>query len=161
MPESRSQVLTPLGHAIVDTPPLADGFQPAPVPDSFTMSAPLGKYHPSNWKNKTVIPDTLLPANQPQNIRQTSDIKKKLQQYQRVMVEQAAAAAHMSIPGGKPISPRLLPLLSPGPVTPMELEERDGYLIAGARSASRTANKQEMIEAMVKAEMEKDKAAHN
>lgn len=75
------------------------------------------------------------------------------------MVEQAAAAAHMSIPGSKPISPRLLPLLSPGPVTPMELEERDGYLVAGAPSGDHISDKQKMIEAMLKAEMEKDKAA--
>ena len=41
-------------------------------------------------------------------------------------------------PGGteKPISPRLEPLGSPGPVTPLELEGDGGYMLAGARNAA-------------------------
>jgi hypothetical protein len=42
-------------------------------------------------------------------------------------------------PGGsKPISPRLLPLGSPGPITPFELEDSadSGYVVAGARAAT-------------------------
>ena len=35
----------------------------------------------------------------------------------------------------KPTSPRLNPLDSPGPVTPMELEGADGYLTAGLRAS--------------------------
>jgi hypothetical protein len=35
----------------------------------------------------------------------------------------------------KPISPRLLPAGSPGPITPFELEgEDDGYIVAGGRA---------------------------
>jgi uncharacterized membrane protein len=34
------------------------------------------------------------------------------------------------------LSPRLAPLGSPGPVTPLELEGQDGYLMAGAAHAS-------------------------
>jgi hypothetical protein len=34
---------------------------------------------------------------------------------------------------GRPASPRLAPLGSPGPVTPLELERDEGYLVAGAQ----------------------------
>lgn len=44
------------------------------------------------------------------------------------MVEQAAIAGKMSMPGPKPVSPRLMPLGSPGPVTPMQLEDSAGYM---------------------------------
>ena len=36
--------------------------------------------------------------------------------------------------GARPTSPRLIPLGSPGPVTPFELETEGGYLIAGVRA---------------------------
>lgn len=86
--------------------------------------------------------------------RTDSDAKRRLQQYQRDMVAQATqaarslagaknpaslAAAHGVVvpnfpPGStKPTSPRLQPLGSPGPVTPMELESQvdSGYLTQG------------------------------
>jgi hypothetical protein len=119
------------------------------------MAMPLGKYHPSNYKNKSKAVDklsSLTPASpsQPQHVRKKSDIKKKLQQYQKDMVEQAALAGRMSFPGAKPVSPRLLPLGSPGPVTPMELEESAGYLGAGARGLSHS----ELMARMSQAEEE-------
>ncbi|KAH0297710.1 hypothetical protein KCU84_g16745, partial [Aureobasidium melanogenum] len=40
----------------------------------------------------------------------------------------------------KPLSPRLAPLGSPGPVTPLELEGQDGYLLAGAHVSSAAAH---------------------
>ena len=39
----------------------------------------------------------------------------------------------------KPDSPRLAPLGSPGPVTPLELEEEDNYLAAGSRTSAAAA----------------------
>jgi hypothetical protein len=107
------------------------------------MAVPLGKYHPSNYKNKSSPADKLAPLttiapSQPHHARKKSDITKKLQQYQRDMVEQAALAGRMAFPGARPISPRLLPLGSPGPVTPMELEEGDGYLGAGTKTFSQS-----------------------
>lgn len=54
------------------------------------------------------------------------------------MVEQAASAGRMQYAGAKPISPRLIPLGSPGPVTPMELEESAGYLGAGSKVMSQS-----------------------
>lgn len=84
--------------------------------------------------------------------RSGSEAQRRLQQYQRDMVAQATMAASailsksasmsssaVSSPHGrvpvtifkthKPVSPRLKPLGSPGPVTPMSLE--DGYMALG------------------------------
>jgi hypothetical protein len=73
--------------------------------------------------------------------RKTSDVKRKLQQYQRDMIVQARMSAANSIAGvatekKEPISPRLLPAGSPGPITPLELEMdgEEGYLVAGWRA---------------------------
>ncbi|KAI1493207.1 hypothetical protein F5X96DRAFT_677238 [Biscogniauxia mediterranea] len=79
--------------------------------------------------------------------RNESEAKRRLQQYQRDMIAQAtlalnggnvnaAALSSLRTMGfsnmSKPSKPRLAPLGSPGPVTPMELEgSEDGYI--GAR----------------------------
>jgi len=154
MPEPRSP-LSPHGHAMTDAPQLSENYRVAPAPDPLLMAMPLGKYHPSNYKNKSKTGDKLAPItpaapSQPQHARKKSDIKKKLQQYQRDMIEQAALAGHMPFPGAKPVSPRLLPLGSPGPVTPMELEESAGYLGAGSRVLSHS----ELMARMSRAEEE-------
>ena len=82
-----------------------------------------------------------------------ADSRQRLEQYQRDMAAQAAMALDGSTRGGsrhnvkglalpdirymsntppKPLAPRLIPLGSPGPVTPMELETKDGeYLNKG------------------------------
>lgn len=108
------------------------------------MSIAQGKYHPSNYKSLTApssmatpqpsLHTTLLPA----DATSATDIRRKLQQYQRDMVEQAAMAARLSVPGGEPVSPRLCPLGSPGPVTPWELDggEGEGYLERGGGSSA-------------------------
>jgi len=64
-----------------------------------------------------------------------SDAQKQLFLYQREIVAGRTAAATKD----KPTSPKLAPLCSPGPVTPLELEDEaaDNYLDAGARKAHR------------------------
>jgi hypothetical protein len=147
----------------------------------------MGKYYPSNWekrhgkapKTRPTTQPTPAPAtkSEPQapkhhtdqaHPRPGSDIKRRLQQYQRDMVAQAAMSANALIAnnsgsattpattttsssplGGdratlpkaqlaaaffkahKPLSPRLRPVGSPGPVTPMSLEA-DCYLALGS-----------------------------
>jgi hypothetical protein len=101
---------------------------------AMTMAIPVGKYHPSNYKNKSKDKDKESVAPSAPHRRSPSDVRKKLQQYQRDIVEQAATVGGMPILGvPKPQSPRLKPLGSPGvgPMTPMELEDApDGYLEA-------------------------------
>ncbi|KAI5921729.1 hypothetical protein F4810DRAFT_702101 [Camillea tinctor] len=99
--------------------------------------------------------------------RNESEAKRRLQQYQRDMIAQATLALN----GGnvnaatlnslrtmgfsnmsKPSKPRLVPLGSPGPVTPMELEgSEDGYL--GARGPANT--QAEEIARAIRAEEER------
>jgi hypothetical protein len=124
----------------------------------------MGKYHPSNYKplspgvptSLSPIPAPLSPAQleipspgqsnkRPAYERRSTDVKRKLQQYQRDMVAQARLASMpTSQPqpqpeSAKPSSPKLQPqpLSSPGPITPLELEESSGYLVAGMREADR------------------------
>lgn len=142
---------------------------------------PMGKYYPSNYESKNIqdprtecsTPPTRTPSARSEGeissrdtqrpTRQDSEVRRKLQQYQRDMIAQARLAAsevlgssvgptsaasrsaitlnglplsnlHHIGPTGvhKPTSPRLLPLGSPGPVTPMNLEgEEVGYLDRG------------------------------
>ncbi|OLN86119.1 hypothetical protein CCHL11_05188, partial [Colletotrichum chlorophyti] len=144
---------------------------------------PMGKYYPSNYESQTPQESRIGPSAPPSRIsstrsdghiptreafrssRQDSEVRRKLQQYQRDMIAQARLAAsevlgsspgqlnasapsstitlngvpltnlhHIGMTGvHKPISPRLLPLGSPGPVTPMNLEGEDGsgYLDRG------------------------------
>ncbi|KAH8587013.1 hypothetical protein B0O99DRAFT_694921 [Bisporella sp. PMI_857] len=77
-------------------------------------SMPMGKYYPSNYKNKSKSRDFDW---------QESDIKRKVQQYRADLVEPAVIAGPMSFCGYKPQSLRLLPLESPGLVMPMDLDE--------------------------------------
>jgi hypothetical protein len=121
---------------------------------------PLGKYHPSNYKSlSNTTPETDIasssatppPAtnlaiptsqtgrkrNRPKHEQRTSDVKRKLKQYQTEMIAQAKLAILPSTMAAQsastPISPRLLPAGSPGPITPFELEESAGYLVAGSK----------------------------
>jgi hypothetical protein len=136
------------------------------IPDP--LFKPMGKYHPSNYKSPSntevstptsVPPRSMPPTNlaipnrahkrqkkdhqlQSSHERKSSDVKRKLQQYQRDMIAQARMSAATSIgsrvAGEKrePISPRLLPAGSPGPITPLELEmdAEEGYIVAGSRA---------------------------
>lgn len=146
---------------------LAPGFHDNPLP--------MGKYYPSNYESRSgshtslrppltetmssnIGPDSQNAARPIHASRLTApetELRRKLQQYQRDMIAQASMAANEllkkpastgSISTGspslsslplhetrlsfhgprKPISPRLLPLGSPGPVTPMDLESFGG-----------------------------------
>jgi len=157
-----------------------------------TATLPLGKYYPSNYEKRPAggAQSHLHPSragvgpsakSEPQvstyrkdaplaHSRTSSDVKRRLLQYQRDMVAQATVAASAllanneasapTLPGGvtlptnvqlgksiirthKPVSPRLEPLGSPGPVTPMSLEA-EGYLLLG-RSASSHAEQQTTV----------------
>lgn len=62
----------------------------------------------------------------------------------------------------KPDSPRLAPLGSPGPVTPLELEGQDGYLFAGARAAAHqdmTTRSNELMEKLIDEEVRRNRNA--
>ncbi|KAI1755820.1 hypothetical protein F4782DRAFT_370684 [Xylaria castorea] len=134
-----------------------------------SSTLPMGKYYPSNYERrkdekkakKKHRPTTSAPTmsgsikSEPQvptvnqttsigHLRNESEAKARLQQYQRDMIAQASIALRRGNPNEailgsirqygfnhmiKPSKPRLAPLGSPGPVTPMELEGSEtGYL---------------------------------
>ena len=71
--------------------------------------------------------------------------------YQRDLV----AAARSQSPNqilDNPASPRLVPMGSPGPVTPFELES-DGYLVAGTqRAGMEGVSSNELVEKLIREE---------
>jgi hypothetical protein len=111
---------------------------------------------PSSVKSDTVVPQ--INKTDPRG-RPDSEAKMRLLQYQRDMITQAQLAKQRLEDGGSstslgaaghhgarlpkagsprgPISPRLQPLGSPGPVTPLALEGADGYLSARGRVSPR------------------------
>lgn len=139
------------------TPLLAPMSPTLPEP----LVKPMGKYHPANYKSldstevstPTSVPP-IRPPMPPSNLtmpslrtrkssqghkRDSSDVKKKLKQYQQDMIAQAKAATEktqgkiLEEKKKKPSSPRLEPAIgtmSPGAITPLELEEAmiSGYM---------------------------------
>lgn len=112
---------------------------------SRSSTRPSSAVGPSSVKSDTVVPQ--INRTDPRG-RPDSEAKMRLLQYQRDMITQAQLAKQRvedggsstyqksSIPRG-PISPRLQPLGSPGPVTPLALEGADGYLSARSRASPR------------------------
>lgn len=124
----------------------------APAASSSTSSG-----SESQTAQRRTGPPTVAPQHSDQEDRQ-----KLLLQYKRDMVTQASMAAHRVVatvvranaangadpltgippnlqlpPFPRPVSPRLAPMGSPGPVTPMELESGDGgYLGRGMAALS-------------------------
>ncbi|CZR51236.1 uncharacterized protein PAC_01111 [Phialocephala subalpina] len=99
--------------------------QPNLTSDSRTNSAgtdpgPLVAYHSEAVTHPS--------HSDPLDIRQNSEVREKLQQYQSDMVQAIPMAGHMRIDRRKLLSPRLSPLRIPEPVTPIELEESEAYV---------------------------------
>lgn len=116
----------------------------------------LPRFHPANFLSANVslqtTPDGTSHSSSPQPPmsprayqRIYNDVQKQLYLNQREMFSAA----------GKPTSPRLQPLGSPGPVTPLELERDENYLVAGARNLNHKAatTPSDVADKMVKAEV--------
>lgn len=135
-------------------------------PSSRNSSRPSSSARPSSVKSDTAVPQ--FNRSDSSRSRSDSDAKRRLQQYQRDMVAQATqaarqiasgqgASAHLAAAHGvpvqkfqlgthRPVSPRLQPLGSPGPVTPMELEGHGGdggYLSRGRPVPSPDAGRED------------------
>lgn len=79
-----------------------------------------------------------------------NDVQKQLYFNQREVLSARVTSPSQA---GKPVSPRLHPLGSPGPVTPLELEGNEGYLVGGARNASNdTTTSEELVEQLIRQE---------
>lgn len=122
----------------------------------------LPRYHPSNYTSAHSslhsTPDSGYaspqgPTSPKSHQRVISDAQKHLLAYQREMV---SAAARSSTPtqSEKPDSPRLVPLGSPGPVTPLQLEEegRGYFSVAAQNSASNLVQSEALMERLMREE---------
>ncbi|KAL1581884.1 hypothetical protein WHR41_09439 [Cladosporium halotolerans] len=100
------------------------------------MLPTLPRFHPANFPSADSI-DQSTPGAGASSLqvsisdhshqRKYSGAQKQLFMYQR----EKTAAVTRSSREDNPASPRLVPLSSPGPVTPLELEQSEGYLGAG------------------------------
>ncbi|OCL06791.1 hypothetical protein AOQ84DRAFT_296346 [Glonium stellatum] len=119
----------------------------------------LPRFHPANFPSQHSTPATT-PAtgpNSPQppvsprtQQKQYSEAQRQLYLYQRELISSASRSGR-GVPGQKPTSPRLIPMGSPGPVTPLELEGQDGYLMAGV-SASESASQSDFVDKLIREE---------
>lgn len=114
-------------------------------PQNSPKSAPsfhlgnLPRFHPAVYQSPNPSHNTSQPPSPVQQrspaYRMSSTSRDALRQY-REFVTSAAFPRNGSVSSTRPSAPRLDPLGSPGPVTPLTLEEEDGYLTAGAVNAS-------------------------
>ena len=126
---------------------------------------PLPRFHPANFETPSPSPNMSRqnPHSSPAkpHHRQFSDAQHKLQQYQRdVVAASAARAASLSKSPSvtaKPNAPRLDPMGSPGPVTPLMLEPADDYLGASTLGSpgSRPDRGRELVQRLVDKENER------
>ncbi|KAI9717619.1 MAG: hypothetical protein M1812_004564 [Candelaria pacifica] len=132
----------------------------------------LPRYHPANYPSSSSIsthapPGSAVNSSYPptsprqQHHRHYSDAQKQLHSYQREMMNSNTKATKVTAAANyvKPISPRLAPMGSPGPVTPLLLEEESGYLVAGTGTQDGTLlgaeGQKELIERLIKAESQR------
>lgn len=138
----------------------------APLAANLRLSS-LPRFHPANFpsndSSSSTSPRTSSrPPSAQYPPRPLSEAQVKLQQYQRDLIAVAARSSRSVISptaGVKPSPPRLHPLGSPGPVTPMVLEGQGDYLIAGAGGANSkmglVGDGREMVEKMIQQENER------
>lgn len=121
----------------------------------------LPRLHPANFQSSDLPEADSSQRNRTNNSRrQFSDARHKLHKYQRDLIANAtrssrpvASQALTDLP-----PPRLHPLGSPGPVTPLALEENGDYLAAGtAASSYRLAGsaENELVERFIRQEQER------
>ncbi|GAB7350424.1 hypothetical protein MBLNU459_g1035t1 [Dothideomycetes sp. NU459] len=122
----------------------------------------LPRFHPANFPSQhssltntpATGPNSPQPPTSPMAQQKLySEAQKQLYLYQRETI----AAAGRSSARERPVSPRLDPLGSPGPVTPFELEGQEGYLHAGAHGAGHhDARSKELVEKLVEEEVRRN-----
>jgi hypothetical protein len=126
----------------------------------------LPRFHPANFPSSqhssagntpgTGVTSPQGPLSSPRpHSRQHSDLQRQLHAYQRGLIASAMRTSPATSPraAAKPDSPRLEPLGSPGPVTPLMLEEQGGYLVAGSRSSGKPeAAQDELVEKFIQDE---------
>lgn len=137
-PKMTSRSLSP--HANSRVPKQRNVTKPAHLP-------PLPRFHPANWPSQVTATTNTpssgrsspqQPSSPRQHHRQVSEVQRQLYMYQRELMVTTMRGAQEAA-AQRPTSPRLIPQGSAGPITPMMLEEHDGYLNACWTSAGRSS----------------------
>jgi hypothetical protein len=112
--------------------------QASQKPQSF-FPGNLPRFHPAIYQSPNDAHNTTQPplssSQKPHTYRTSSGARDALRQY-RELVTGITLPRNASAAPSKPSKPRLDPLGSPGPVTPLTLEEADEYMAAGTANAS-------------------------
>ncbi|KAF2087313.1 hypothetical protein K490DRAFT_65705 [Saccharata proteae CBS 121410] len=141
-------------------PRMRTGRQHSSGPSGLQLPS-LPRFHPANFPSSNSPSASGTPATNPNSPqpptsprsqqRQYSEAQRQLYLYQRELIANATRTG-MSTSGTKPVSPRLNPLGSPGPVTPLELEGQGDYLSAGARNAGAANAQSDLVEKLIEEE---------
>ena len=140
--------------------------QPTPRPAQKLQLNSLPRFHPAKYESPSssagTTPRNSRPGTAQTHLRQFSDAQAKVHQYQRDIVANATRAASLTLSPktiAHPISPRLNPLGSSGPVTPLMLEGGDDYFIAGSLGSpdAQAERGRELVQRLVQKENERRK----
>ncbi len=123
----------------------------------------LPRLHPANFQLSHRMEGDAPQRTRASALRdQFSDAQHKLHKYQRDLIANATRPARLMTAQTlrDPAPPRLHPLGSPGPVTPLTLEEKGDYLTAGAAASAYRLDggvERELVEAFIRQEQERMK----
>ncbi|KAF2262847.1 hypothetical protein CC78DRAFT_582173 [Lojkania enalia] len=114
----------------------------------------LPRFHPANFPSSQDSSAAATPRTGPNSPqpplsphtyhKQYAEAQRQMYLYQRELMATTTARQNRS-QNAKPTSPRLIPMGSPGPVTPLELETAEGYLTAGVSSADAASHVDKLI----------------
>ena len=133
---------------------------PAPHPTALRLP-PLPRFHPAAYESASLENTAHTPRKSRPSAhgRQYSDAKQQIHRYQRDIVANATRAARLTLSPKatqSPSSPRLHPIGSPGPVTPLALEGEIDYLMArDTGSPSSKNNGRDLVESLLQKENER------
>ena len=152
---------SPLSPSMPLAPFSPRGQDPAPHPTALRLP-PLPRFHPAAYESASLQSTAHTPRkSRPSGHgRQYSDAKQQIHRYQRDIVATATRAARLTLSPKatqSPSSPRLHPIGSPGPVTPLALESEVDYLMArdtGSPSSTKN-NGRDLVESLVRKENER------
>ena len=152
---------SPLSPSMPLAPFSPRGQDPAHHPTALHLP-PLPRFHPAAYESGSVENTAHTPRkSRPSGHgRQYSDAKQQIYRYQRDIVANAARAARLTLSPRateSPSSPKLHPIGSPGPVTPLALESEVDYLMAretGSPSSTKNSGR-DLVESLVQKENER------
>ncbi|KAL8994347.1 MAG: hypothetical protein Q9169_005654 [Polycauliona sp. 2 TL-2023] len=121
----------------------------------------LPAFHPANYESRNSSPSSSRPISSPHG-RHMSEAQRQYQQQQRDLILNYTRNAVRNTgkgPIAQPRSPRLDPLGSPGPITPLNLEGQNDYFAGGPRKGSTSMSKgherREIVDRMIGLERER------